>query len=163
MESIKPQLRKHGEEVEAIDVELESIKQSIADVLTHTSTIEESLQQAIDEGGKSKLDKLIQESVDVRSEIETVEREGQDIQRLIDKCETEMQVEQGNQNALVEQANAVNEEIDSLSQQKPQFEENINKFKTAISQMESKVHELSAELEDLRQEKEKAHETCNGC
>ena len=159
MESIKPQLRKHGEEVEAIDVDLESMKKSIAEVVDHISKLEESLHTAIDDGHKSKLDKLIQESVDLRSEIDTIEREGLDIQRLIDKCETEMQVEQTNQAALVVQANALNQEIENLSQQKPAFEENINQFISAITQMESKIKELSAELEELRQEKEKAHET----
>ncbi len=158
MEDSKPQLRKHGEEVESIDAELETMGKSITDVIKHITQLEDTLQTAIDEGGKSRLDKLIQESVEVRSEIETIEREMLDIQRLVDKCETEMQVESTNQIALTEQAKTINDEIEALNSQKPQFEENIATFQTAIEVMESKVKELSGELEELRQEKDKAHE-----
>ena len=66
--------------------ELESIIKSINDVSKHIAQIEDTLQDALSEGKRSKLDSLIQESVDLRSEIENVEREMQDIQRLIDKC-----------------------------------------------------------------------------
>ena len=158
-ETIKPLLRQRGEEIEAIDVELETIAKSITDIGKQTTKLEEGLQKAIGEGGKSHLEKLIQESVDLRSEIESVEKEVLEIQRLIDKCETEMQVELGNQSTMHEQLKVVNDEIDGLNQQKPQFEESINKYKVSIAQMESKVKELSTELESLRDEKEKAHET----
>ena len=158
MEEAKPLLRKHGEEIEAIDAELESMTKSFKDVGKQINKFEDSLQQAIDEGGKTKLDTLVQESVDLRGEIDGIERENSEIQRLIDKIETEMQVENTNQSALVEQLKGINDEIESINSQKPQFEENINKFQNAIATMESKVKELSAELEDLRQEKEKAHE-----
>lgn len=158
-EAIKPQLRQRGEDIEAIDAELETLAKSVADISKQTSKMEESLQKTIGEGSKSKLEKLIQESVELRSEIESVEKEVLEIQRLIDKCETETQVELSNQGGLHEQLKGINGEIDELNRQKPQFEENINKFKANIAQMESKVKELSGELESLRDEKEKAHET----
>jgi len=157
-ETRKPQLRERGDQIDAIDVELETIIREIAEIVKQTTAMEETLQNAIGDGHRSKLDKLVQESVDLRNEIETVEREALEIQRLIDKAETEIQVELGNQNALLEQLKAAASEIESLAHQKPQFEENINNFRVAIAQMESKVKELSAELESLRNEKEKAHE-----
>lgn len=158
MEAAKPQLRKHGEEVESIDAELESMVTSISDVSKHINQIEDTLQNALGGANRSKLDKLVQESVDLRSEIENIEREKLEIQRLVDKGETEVQVEASNQTTLNEQLNTISQEVASLTEQKPQFEENIKKFQDAIAIMESKVKELSAELEDLRQEKEKAHE-----
>lgn len=159
MEAAKPQLRKYGEEVEGIDAELESMVKSVKDVAKEISKLEEALQEAIGEGGKSKIDKLIQESVELRTEIENIEREMLEIQRLVDKCETEMQVENVNQTGLSEQLKAINDEIESINAQKPQFEENIKTFQKSIAEMEGKVKALSDELEDLRAEKEKAHES----
>jgi chromosome segregation protein len=158
VEVSKPKLRTNAEEMESIDTEVVKVDSSVNELLIQIAKLEQSLGEIIDTGSKSTIEKLIQESEELRAEIEAVERECQESQRLIDRCDTEMQVDQNNQVALVEQVDVLNKDMEELGVQKPGYEENIAKYRAAITEMEKKVLELSSELESLRTEKEKAYE-----
>jgi chromosome segregation protein len=154
----KPRLRKNAEEIETIDTDVAQLDASLKETGKHIHQLESKLNEAVDSGSKSAAEKLIAESEELRSEIDVIERESQEIQRLIDRCDTETQVDQNNQAGFATQVEALNQEIETLGAQKPEHEANITKFRSAIADMEHKVKELSAELEELRAEKEKAHE-----
>jgi chromosome segregation protein len=131
---------------------------AIKDLVKQIDKLEEAMSEVIDVGNKSQIEKLIRESEETRADIDNVEREFQEIQRLLDKCETEAKVEQNNLTNLSTQLEALNQEIEQTQVLRPTHEENIAQFKNSIAEMEKKVKELSAELEELRAIKEKAHE-----
>lgn len=159
VEEAKPRLRKNAEEMEAIDAEVAQMDASLKELGKHIAELEAQLGEIIDTGSKSTIERLIQESEDLRVDVEAIEKEFQEIQRLIDRCNTEMEVDQNNQRSHTEQVEVLTQEIEQLTVQKPAHEENIAKFHLAIAEMEEKVKELSADLEELRAEKEKAHES----
>jgi len=159
IEEIKPKLRKNAEEIEASDTDVASMDGSLVDTLKHIAKLEDSLNQVIDSGSSSAVEKLIQESEDLRDATEAIEREMQEIQRHLDRCDTEIKVEQNNQAGLIAQLETINGEIKETQALTPEHEAKIQSFKESIDNMEKKVKELSAELEELRAEKEKAHET----
>lgn len=158
IEEIKPRLRANAEEIEAIDTDVASMDESIKQTLKHISKLEEDLNEVLGDGKNSATEKLIQESEDLRGDIDNIEREMQEIQRHLDRGETEIKVEQNNQAGLSTQLQALEQEIEQIQSAKPEHEARIQSFKTAINEMELKVKELSVELEDMRAEKEKAHE-----
>jgi chromosome segregation protein len=158
IEELKPRLRKNAEEMEAIDSDVSSMESSLKDAAKHIGQLEEELNEVIGAGGTSATDKFVQESEDLRADIDSIEAELQEIQRCLDKCDTEMNVEQNNQAGLTAQAQELNKEIEEAQALKPEHEQKIEGYKQSISDMEKKVKDLSTELEDMRAEKEKAHE-----
>lgn len=154
VESIKPKLREKGDEVEAIEQEAIAIDARIKELTEQITALEESLEGARDKGQKTKLEKLIISSEELRQEVNAVEADYKENQRLLDKIETEERVEISNRENLTLQANELGVEIDELEAQKPVFEEAIHVLRTSINEMEAKVSELSDELEGLRQAKD---------
>jgi chromosome segregation protein len=162
LDETKPQLRKNAEEIEAIDADVSRLEQELKEINKNIEFLETKLGELVESGAKSTTEKLIIESEELRSEIDAIEREFQEIQRLIDRSDTEMQVEQNNQTTLVAQVAGLNQEIEQLQEQKPGHEGSIARFKLAINEMEHKVKALSSELEALRANKDKAHEAVTG-
>ncbi len=162
LDEAKLQLRANAEEIEAIDTDLAKLELEFSQVAEEIAVLDQKMNEIVDVGGKSGTEKLIIESEELRSELDTIERDAQEIQRLIDRCDTESQVEQNNQTALAAQVDSLNREIEALQAQKPQHEATISQFRAAIVEMEHKVKALSAELEALRSEKDKAHEAVTG-
>jgi chromosome segregation protein len=158
IEELKPRLRKNAEEMEAIDTDVASMETSNKELVKQITKLEEDLNALIGSGGSSATEKLVQESEDLRSDIESIEAELQEIQRCLDKCDTEMNVEQNNQGGLTAQLQEHSQEVEQAQALKPEHEQKIQSFHDAIAEMEKKVKDLSSELEDMRAEKDKAHE-----
>lgn len=158
VEDIKPKLRTKGDEIDAIDQETATIEESLKSLTTKIATLEKSLDGVRDSGKQSELQKLILESEEIRADLEAVENEFKEIQRLIDKIETEEQVETNNVKGLIEQKSTVGQEIAEVTAQKPLYEQAIVEIKGKIVEVEQKVSLISEELESMRAEKDKIHD-----
>ena len=158
IEAVKPKLRAAGDEIDAIDQEVNQVDNELKELVKQITRMEEALDQVRDKGSKSKIEILIHESEELRADVEAVEREFKELQRLIDTAETEERLELNNRAKLTEQLNALSLEIQEIETQKPAHEAAIAALKTAIAEMEKKVSALSDELETLRQAKEQIHE-----
>ncbi|HEY9754844.1 MAG TPA: chromosome segregation protein SMC [Oculatellaceae cyanobacterium] len=158
IELTKPKLRASGDEIDQIDQELAALSVELNDLGKQIQKLEETLESLRDAGGKSALEKLIIESEELRSEVEAVDKEYKEIQRLIDQAETEERLEDGNRANLITQQTEATQEIEQLNAQKPQHEKTITDLVAAISEMEAKVSTLSEELETLRKTKEMLYE-----
>ncbi len=158
IESVKPKLRTNGDEIDQIDQELASIDFNLKDLVKQITTLEDALNDVRDKGARTAIEKLIHESEELRSDLETVDKEFKDIQRYIDKAETEENLELVNHKALTEQLTEVAGEIDEIQAQKPAYETAIAALKQALADMDKRVSEISEELESLRDTKEQIHE-----
>lgn len=158
IENIKPQLRTKGDEIDAIDQEMTTIDESVKEFAGRIETLEQSLDGIKDKGKQSHLEKLITESEEVRADLTAVENQYNEIQRLIDRLETEESVENNNRDGLVKQLDSVQQEIEEVAAQQPVFQENIKALSESIADMERKVSEISEELESLRAKKDKIHD-----
>lgn len=158
IENIKPQLRSKGDEIDAIDLEMSGLEESAKEMAGRIAVLEQSLDGIRDKGKQSALEKLITESEEVRSDLNAVENEFNEIQRLVDRIETEETVENNNREGLVKQIESVTQEIEEVVVQKPVYEENIKVMHEAIADMERKVSAISEELESLRATKDKIHD-----
>jgi chromosome segregation protein len=158
IEEVKPKLRSAGDEIDAIDQEVNQIDNELKELIKQITKMEEALEQVRDKGSKSKIEILIHESEELRSDVEAIEKEFKEIQRLIDTAETEERLEQANRLKLTEQLTALMTEIQEIETQKPAHEATITALKTAIAEMEKKVSALSDELESLREAKDQIHE-----
>jgi chromosome segregation protein len=158
VETVKPLLRAKADEVERIDQESGQVEVLIKELTARISKLEESLEGARDKGHRTHLEKLILESEELREELTAVDEQFKEIQRHIDRVETEEGVELKNRENLTVQANDLGVELDDLEEQRPQFESVINELRTAIADMEQKVSAISEELNSLHQAKEQIHE-----
>lgn len=158
IENIKPQLRSKGDEIDEIDQEMANVEESVKELAGRISVLEQSLDGIRDKGKQSALEKLITESEEVRSDLNAVESEFNEIQRLVDRIETEETVENNNREGLVKQLDSVTQEIQDVIVQEPVFKENIQAMNEAIAEMERKTRAISAELESLRETKDKIHD-----
>ncbi|MBN8659756.1 MAG: chromosome segregation protein SMC [Candidatus Obscuribacter phosphatis] len=158
VEGIKPKLREKGDEIDALETESNALDASIKEITVKIESMEGSLESARDKGHKSKLDNLILQSEELRQTVNAVDAENKEIQRHLDRIETEERVEITNRENLTVQANDLGVELDDLEGQKPLFENNIATLRASIAEMEAKVSELSEELESMRQAKEDIHE-----
>ncbi|MBX9940632.1 MAG: chromosome segregation protein SMC [Candidatus Obscuribacterales bacterium] len=158
VEGIKPKLREKGDEIDALETESNALDASIKEITVKIESMEGSLESARDKGHKSKLDNLILQSEELRQTVTAVDAENKEIQRHLDRIETEERVEITNRENLTVQANDLGVELDDLEGQKPLFENNIATLRASIAEMEAKVSELSEELESMRQAKEDIHE-----
>lgn len=158
IESVKPRLRAAGDEIDAIDQEVAQIDTELKDLNKQIQKLEESLNEVRDAGARTRIETLIHESEELRSDLETIEREFKDIQRLLDTADTEERLEQGNREKLVEQLNGLTEELHEIEAQKPTHEAAISALRSNIAEMEKKVSALSEELETLRAAKDSIHE-----
>lgn len=158
IEEVKPRLRNNAEEMESIDTEVASMEASVKDVVNQIEKLEEKLNEVIGTGNNSATEKLIQESEDLRADLDNIEQELQEIQRCLDKCDTEMNVEHNNQAGLNQQLEAINQEIEQSQALQPEHDAKIQTYRESIEDMEKRVKDLSSELEEMRAEKEKAHE-----
>jgi len=157
IEDIKPQLRTKGDEIDTIDQETVTIDEAVKELTGRISTLEESLDGIKDKSKQSELEKLITESEEIRADLTAVENEFNDIQRLVDRIETEETVENNNREGLVKQLESVQAEIEEVVVKKPVYEENIKALNVSIVEMERKVSEISEELESLRAKKDEIH------
>ncbi|MBX9670401.1 MAG: chromosome segregation protein SMC [Candidatus Obscuribacterales bacterium] len=158
IESIKPQLRSKGDEIDVIDQESAAIDDALKDMEGRIAVLEQSLEGIRDKGKQSQLEKLITESEEIRSDFQAVENECKEIQRLIDRLDTEENVENNNRDGLMKELETVQQEITDIGIQKPVFEENIAALNSNIAAMEKKVSQISDELEHLRAQKDKIHD-----
>ncbi len=158
IENVKPKLRTSGDEIEHIDQELASLDFQLKDLTKQIGSLEDALNDVRDKGARTAIEKLIHESEELRSDLETVDKEFKDIQRYIDKAETEENLEQSNHKALSVQFAELSKEIDEIQAQKPAYESTIASLRQALAEMEKRVSEISEELESLRDSKEKIHE-----
>src|SRR5262249_10976526 len=156
-------LRKSGDEIDQIDQEVGAIDNNHKEISASIEKMENSLNQAMDKGSKSAIEKLIRESEELREDLENIEKQFKEIQRLIDVAETEERVEQNNRNGLNEQAQTAAREITDIEVQRPQHEALIAQLTTDIAEMDAKVSQLSEELEDLRQTKDGIHDKITKC
>ncbi len=159
IENTKPRLRESADEIDDIDQKVASFDGILKDLGKEISKLEEGLEGVTDTGSKSRIEKLILESEQLRSEVETIENEFKEIQRLIDTAETEERLEENNRSILLTQQLELNKEIEEINGLKPQHELTIKQLHQAIAQMEAKVSTLSDELENLRQRKEAIYES----
>lgn len=162
IENVKPKLRLKGDEIEQLDQDAIAVENSIKELQKQITSLEENLEGARDKGKQSVIEKLILESEELRCDVENIEKEFKEIQRLIDVADTEERLEQNNRTGLATQLTALQEEIAEIEVQRPDHEAVITALRTAISDMEKKVSELSQELEDLRAAKEQIHEKITG-
>jgi chromosome segregation protein len=158
IENVKPKLRTSGDEIDQIDQELASLDFQLKDLTKQISSLEDALNDVRDKGAKTEIEKLITEVEELRSDLETVDKEFQDIQRYIDKAETEENLEQSNHKALSIQFAELSKEIDDIQAQRPAYEATIASLRGALSEMEKRVSEISEELESLRDTKDLIHE-----
>jgi chromosome segregation protein len=158
VEGVKPKLRESGDEIDKIDQELQTLEQSLKVLEKQITKLESELTDIRDNGGASAIEKLIHESEEHRASVESIDKDFKEIQRLLDKAETEEKLEQNNRAQLSEQLTELTLEMDELQQQKPLHESNITRLKASMAEMEQKVKEISAELESLHATKEKIHE-----
>lgn len=158
IENVKPRLRKNGDEIEQIDQEVQSIDASLKDLSAKIKKLEESLDQVRDSGSKSKIEKLIHESEELRGDLEAVEKEIKEIERLCDKLDTEEKLEINNREGLSAQLNELTEEMTELDAKKPQHEAAIAALRESIAEKENQITHLSEELEGLRQAKDQIYE-----
>lgn len=100
IEALKPRLRTAGDEIDSIDQEIAAIDNELKDLNRQILKLEDSLNEVRDAGSKSRIGTLIHESEELRAELETIEREFKDIQRLIDTAQTEERLEQSNREKL---------------------------------------------------------------
>jgi chromosome segregation protein len=158
IESIKPQLRTKGDEIDVIDQDVVTIDESVKELSNRIASLEQSLDGIRDKGKQSQIEKLITESEECLADLKAVDSEFQEFQKLIDRIETEEKVETNNLESLVKQVEVVQQEINEVSVQKPIHEELIAALNVSIVEMERKVSEISEELESLRAHKDKIHE-----
>ncbi|MBK9143122.1 MAG: chromosome segregation protein SMC [Candidatus Melainabacteria bacterium] len=159
IEDIKPQLRNKGDEIDAIDQEMVDIDASVKEQGKRIDSLAASLENVRDKGKQSELEKHIHESEEVRLDLEAVSEECKEIQRLIDRIETEEKVEDNNRNILLEQQGALVAELTDAQEKKPPLIESIRALKESIVDMERKVSEISVELESLRKTKDEMHDS----
>lgn len=158
IEEIKPQLRDKGDEIDSIDKEISQIAESVQELAGRIDKLADSLDGARDKGKQSALEKMILESEEVRLDVEAVEGEFKEIQRLLDKLDTEVKVEENNKGILVDQKDTLAKEIEELQNQAPVMKGLIKEHRDSIVEMERKVSELSKELDSLREKKDQIHE-----
>ncbi|MBU6452098.1 MAG: chromosome segregation protein SMC [Cyanobacteria bacterium REEB67] len=163
VENVKPLLRSKADECEALDVEAAQVEVSIKEYTVKITKLEESLEGARDKGHRTHLEKLIHESEELRSELTAVDEQFKEIQRLIDRADTEERVEINNRENLTVQANDLGVELDDLEAQVPTHQNTIAALRSSIAEMDLKVSEISEELESMRKAKEDIHEKVTAC
>ncbi len=154
---IKPRLREKGDEIDAIDQEMDTIGTEVEVFEKKIEELARALENVKDKGSNSKLEKLIIEAEEIREEVDSTEKECKEIQRLVDKIETEEVVEASTRDNLKEQVGNSRLEMEDLTTQRPMLAESISTIKTSIAEVEQKVNEISVELESLRQKKDEIH------
>lgn len=153
VEDLKPRLRGSGDEIEAVEAEVNQIDVSVKELTKRIDKMQDELNELTSSGKRSEVDRLIGESEDLKADLEHIENSAKDIERQIDRIETEERVEQNNREQLQAQLDTLNAEIAELNEQRPQFEARIEELKAAIAEMERKSTELSDELQKLHDDK----------
>lgn len=158
IENVKPRLRESGDEIDTIDQELVTLEASIKDFTKQIEKQEDSLNEVRDNGKKTKIEELIHESEELRDQLNIVERDLKEFQRLTDKLDTEERLETANREGLAKQLEVASLEMAELETQRPQYEQLIATLRASIQQKEQQIEVLSEELEGLRQAKDGIHE-----
>jgi len=158
IEDLKPRLRASGDESERIDQEVAQINRTLRDLEKEIGKFQDELSGMTGSAKRTAIERLIGESEELRADLENVENSLKDVQRQIDRIETEERLEQTNVQALRDQLVVCSQEIDELKGQRPAFESRISELQVQIGDMERKVTELSGELEQLRDAKDAIHE-----
>ncbi len=158
VEELKPRLRVSGDEIESVDAEVASIDASLKELTRRLDLMQEQLSDLTSSGKRSQVDKLVLESEDLKSDLENIERSAKDVERQLDRIETEERVEATNRQQLQDQLDNLSRELEELSLQRPEFEQKIQELKGAIQERERKSSELSEELQKLHDAKDGLNE-----
>ncbi len=138
VEAVKPLLRAKADEVERLDLESSQIEVLIKEITVKIVKMEESLEGARDKGHRTHLEKLLYESEELREELTAVDEQFKEIQRLIDKLETEEAVEIKNRENFTVQANELGVELDDLEGQVPTHQALINELRSQLPTWDKK-------------------------
>jgi chromosome segregation protein len=153
VEELKPRLRSSGDEIEAVETEVNQLDVLLKDLTKEIDKFQDQLNEATSGGKRSEVERLIHESEELKEALDHIGKSVKEVERVIDRIETEQRVEMGNRQGLEEQLQVLNTEIEELSRQRPQFEERIAELRAAIAEMERKSTELSEELQKLHDTK----------
>lgn len=153
VDELKPRLRSRGDEIEAVELEINRIDGLLKEQNVKIDKMQDELTDLTSSGKRSEVDRLISESEELKSDLEHIEKGAKEVERQLDRIETEDRVEQQNRKGLQEQLDVLNKEIEELGIQRPEFESRIAVLKAAIAEMERKSSELSEELQKLHDDK----------
>ena len=137
IETVKPKLRETGDRIDNIDQEVLSLDSSIVTLTKQIDKLEETLEESRDKGKQSKLAKLVHESEVLRDDLNNVENQFKEIQRLIDQGLTEERVEQGNRVTFQTQIDELTADLQSLELMRPEHESEIGRLSADIAEMEA--------------------------
>lgn len=155
VDSLKPRLRSMGDEIEAVETELSGIDGKVQEFTKQINKMQDELADLTAGGKRSELDRLIGEAEDLKTEIESIERDAKETERIMDRMETEERVELTNKQSLVTQQESLQNELNTLNCDKPVFEEKIRQLSVDIQELERRSAAISAELMQLHESKDK--------
>src|SRR5262249_11371012 len=145
IDTAKPRLRENGDEIESIDQEVTQIDQKLGGIDQKIEGLQEELSGATGGARSSILEKLIKRAEDVQAEVEATEDSLKEVQRQIDRIETEERLEISNRSGLEEQFNAANDEVVAAQAERPEYEKRIEEIQNTISQLEERAANVSKE------------------
>ncbi len=154
----KPRLKSNADEIERIDQEVVQIGEELKTLGQRIDNLQDELGDITGSGNRSEIERLIGESEELRADVEAVENSAKDVQRELDKIETEERLEQNTRDGLALQSDELSCELEKLNRQCPEHERTINELKTAISAVESQITKLSSQLKELQESKDQMHE-----
>jgi chromosome segregation protein len=158
IDSLKPRLRSMGDEIERVETEIATVGVQSAGLTRQIDKLSEDLATLTAGGKRSELDRLIGEGEELKGEIEHIERDAKDTQRLLDRVETEERVELNNKQALSREQEALQKEVAELAAEKPAHEESLRVLTGEIQELERKASQISEELKQLHDAKSKLQE-----
>ncbi len=162
VDELKPRLRSSGDEIEAVELEVNGIDLAVKEYAQKIDKMQDELSGLTSSGKRSEVDRLIMESEDLKIDLEHIEKSAKEVERQLDRIETEERVEQTGRDNLQQQLVTLNAELDELNKQRPEYEQKTAILKAAIQEMERKSTELSSELQKLHDEKEAMQEKVTG-
>ncbi len=155
VEELKPRLRMMGDEIEQIDIELADLERRAKELDGHITRLQEQLQDVTAGGKRSQMDRLIGEAEDLKSEVESIQRDAKHIERQIDRMQTEERVELNNKQNVTTQLDGVQIGLDEVNTQLPVHQEAIRLLMIDVRELERRSSEISNELLKLHEEKDK--------
>lgn len=154
----KPRLKSNADEIERIDTEVVNIQDSLQSLEKQINKFQDELGDITGSGNRDELTRLIGESEELRADVENIEKSATDVQRELDRVETEERLELANKSGLANQLAEVSSELTELNAQCPAHEQAIAELKIAIAEVEKHIARISAELVQLQKSKDGIYE-----